>query len=140
MGYSFKFMLEYGLRPNFFVDAYKKSCANLKIESDDLTYIMRLFDTYGYDFTPVRIMTIHQSKGLEADMVILVPDITKTIATAEEGRSIDLDAQESERRVWYTAITRAKKHLIMLHSTGYSNYTTYTEKIIYVMCKQRGDF
>ena len=53
------------------------------------------------------LMTIHKSKGKEADTVIIVD---KATYYEREGR----EDSEEERRVWYVAITRAKKRLVIL--------------------------
>ena len=62
----------------------------------------------------VRLMTLHQAKGLEFEHVC--------ITGLEEGllphsRSIDdLYQLEEERRLFYVGITRAKKHLVITHA------------------------
>lgn len=62
----------------------------------------------------VRLMTLHQAKGLEFPVVF--------IAGLEEGvlphsRSIDDIFQlEEERRLFYVGITRARQHLILTHA------------------------
>jgi len=62
----------------------------------------------------VRLMTLHQAKGLEFDYVI--------ICGLEEGllphaRSIDDIYQlEEERRLFYVGITRARKKLYITHA------------------------
>lgn len=63
----------------------------------------------------VRIMTPHKSKGLTADMVIvsgcvegLQPAFDDGMSTSEESRSL-----EEQRRVFYVAITRTRKTLVL---------------------------
>lgn len=62
----------------------------------------------------VRLMTLHQAKGLEFTQVF--------IAGLEEGllphsRSIDdIHQLEEERRLFYVGITRAKKNLVITHA------------------------
>ena len=64
--------------------------------------------------TGVRIMTYHGSKGLEFDTVIL-PDVNENKIPS---RSAHTPAEiEEERRMFYVAITRAKKHLHILFRT-----------------------
>lgn len=131
-GYSLEQLTQFGLLPQFFTDLSQKNCSHLNISKEDFLYITKLFDTYGYEFNPVKIMTIHASKGLEADTVILVPDITKSCWESESAKAYDIEAVESERRVWYTAITRAKKRVIMLDQTDYSWYKTRNMNIVAV--------
>lgn len=56
----------------------------------------------------IRIMTIHSAKGTEEENVVLVPDMTPR---AYRTFGINPDA---EHRVWYVAVTRAKKSLWLL--------------------------
>lgn len=51
----------------------------------------------------IRVGTIHSAKGAEAETVVLLTDVSRT--TYE---NIDSDA---ELRVWYVAVTRARRHL-----------------------------
>lgn len=120
-GYSLNFMSKY-FSDLFLKDIDSRIITHLNIDTDDLKYLGKITEIYGFNFKPVKVMTIHQSKGLEADNVILVPDITKVVHEAEKGESTDDDAREAERRIWYTAITRARKNLIVLTRTDYSNY------------------
>lgn len=56
--------------------------------------------------TKIKVSTIHGAKGTEADNVVLYTDVSP--ATYEH---LDTDA---EHRVWYVAVTRAKKKLIII--------------------------
>lgn len=63
----------------------------------------------------IRLMTVHGSKGLEFDTVIL-PDCNETVFP--HGR-FQTDAEvEEERRIFYVAMTRAKENLELLYQTG----------------------
>ena len=67
----------------------------------------------------VKLMTIHTAKGLEFDNVFvygLVDQIFPSIRTIQESE----DGIEEERRLFYVAITRAKKRLFLSTSGGYS--------------------
>jgi len=58
----------------------------------------------------IKVGTIHSAKGMEAERVIIDPRITAKIEeemTTQEGL-------EAERRVWYVAVTRAKKELYVI--------------------------
>lgn len=59
----------------------------------------------------VKLMTIHQAKGLEAKIVILVDARDEVIPAKKQGMEI-----EEERRIFYVAITRAKEKLYILSS------------------------
>lgn len=81
----------------------------------------------------IRFLTVHQSKGLEADYVILLnnreaklgfpaqvkdpPLKTELVKIAEE-LSLDQISANEERRLFYVALTRAKKQVILLTVDG----------------------
>ena len=92
----------------------------------------------GVEFHPrpdlrIRFLTVHQSKGLEADYVILLnnreaklgfpahvkdpPLKTELIKIAEE-LELDQASINEERRLFYVALTRAKKQVILLTVDG----------------------
>lgn len=62
----------------------------------------------------VRVITIHQSKGLEFDHVF-VPGMVD--GKFPMWRAIEDDDTEEDRRVFYVAVTRAKKTLTLSHYT-----------------------
>ena len=59
---------------------------------------------------PVRIMTYHGSKGLEFDTVFL-PFLNS--GDVPHGRNLSTMELEEERRLFYVAVTRAKKSLYL---------------------------
>lgn len=61
----------------------------------------------------VQIMTYHASKGLEFDCVYL-PQLD--YGTVPHGRVLTLDEIEEERRMFYVALTRAKKNVYLFCS------------------------
>lgn len=63
------------------------------------------------------LMTVHGAKGLEFDKVI-IPDCNEGIFP--HGRMPDPEDVEEERRIFYVAMTRAKKSLELLYLTGSS--------------------
>ena len=60
-------------------------------------------------------MTIHAAKGLEFDTV-LIPDCNE--GTIPNGRQMEGPALEEERRIFYVAMTRAKRNLELFYLTG----------------------
>lgn len=64
---------------------------------------------------PVQLMTAHASKGLEFDSV-WIPDCNEKIYP--HGKIPDEQTCEEERRIFYVAMTRAKKSLELLYLTG----------------------
>lgn len=63
----------------------------------------------------VSLMTVHGSKGLEFDQVF-IPDCNEKIFP--HGGLTDRAACEEERRIFYVAMTRAKKSLELLYLVG----------------------
>lgn len=83
-----------------------------KIPLTTLIYASRLYKVYtekGEDLfkdAPIKIMTVHKAKGREADNVVFVTDVSRTVRqTIEEGVS------DVEAKITYVAITRAKRKL-----------------------------
>ncbi len=64
---------------------------------------------------PIQLMTVHASKGLEFDRV-WIPDCNEKVFP--HGSMPDTNACEEERRIFYVAMTRAKKNLELLYLTG----------------------
>ncbi len=65
--------------------------------------------------SPLQLLTVHGSKGLEFDCV-WIPDCNEKVFP--HGRMPDERAVEEERRIFYVAMTRAKKSLELLYLTG----------------------
>lgn len=68
----------------------------------------------------VRLMTIHQSKGLEFPYVFvagLSEGIFPSMKTLRERKG---EGEEEERRLMYVAVTRAEKELFLTESEGFS--------------------
>lgn len=97
-------------------------CTQFKLTSDSIEFQTR-------PDLKIRFLTVHQSKGLEADYVIFLnnreaklgfpahvkdpPLKTELIKIAEELR-LDQVSVNEERRLFYVALTRAKKQVILL--------------------------
>lgn len=64
---------------------------------------------------PVQLLTVHGAKGLEFDRV-WIPDCNEKVYP--HGSLPDAAAVEEERRIFYVAMTRAKKSLGLLYLTG----------------------
>lgn len=68
----------------------------------------------------VRLMTIHQAKGLEFPYVFvsgLSEGIFPSMKTLRERKG---DGEEEERRLMYVAVTRAEKELFLTESEGFN--------------------
>ncbi|WP_276947802.1 ATP-dependent helicase [Acetatifactor muris] len=67
------------------------------------------------EMNPVQLLTVHGAKGLEFDRV-WIPDCNEKIFP--HGSMPDEKTVEEERRIFYVAMTRAKKCLELLYLTG----------------------
>jgi superfamily I DNA/RNA helicase len=84
-----------------------------------LDYLVECQEKYGLSLMlnpPVQLMSIHQSKGREADTVIL--DTTLSRSAYEHL----LDDPDDEHRVWYVGASRAKEKLVILQGAGSFQY------------------
>lgn len=84
-----------------------------KLRDKNIERALRIYEQFGKQFKTVEISTIHQSKGTEADTVVIALDVVKR--TYQECRLPN--KIEEERRVWYVAMTRTKKNLVFLQQT-----------------------
>ncbi|MBQ0120516.1 MAG: ATP-binding domain-containing protein, partial [Bacteroidales bacterium] len=78
---------------------------------------------YRQDSSTVKLMTIHQAKGLEFPYIYIVALTEGLFPSHRSIRERKQKALEEERRLMYVAITRAKTRLFLTESGGYS-YTT----------------
>ena len=69
----------------------------------------------------VRMMTIHQSKGLEFPEVFVIGLTEGIFPNHRSIRERRQDGEEEERRLMYVATTRAEKMLWLCESEGYMN-------------------
>ena len=94
-------------------DVWYKAFAGLDTETENYIRSM-LANKEKISQTPrITLSTIHGAKGGEADNVLLLPDITKSAADHD-----DIDPDELHR-LFYVAVTRAKKSLHILEPKNY---------------------
>lgn len=77
----------------------------------------------GENHDKVRMMTIHQSKGLEFPEVFVVGLTEGIFPNHRSIRERRQDGEEEERRLMYVACTRAENMLWLCDSEGYNNDT-----------------
>ena len=65
----------------------------------------------------IKILTIHGSKGGEADNVVLLSELSRKSHTSL------LKNGDDERRVFYTGITRTKRNLFLVRSSNDYEYS-----------------
>jgi superfamily I DNA/RNA helicase len=79
-----------------------------KVSPANLEYFQALLDRYGEIPSPrIRLTSIHGAKGREADLVVLLGDMTR--ATFAEYQDQQHGGTEAENRVAYVGVTRASE-------------------------------
>ena len=79
------------------------------------------------------LMTVHASKGLEFDHVF-IPDCNERVFPY--GSLLDKETVEEERRIFYVAMTRAKKSLRLMYLTGTSQNPRQPSRFIHQLIHQ----
>lgn len=108
---------------------YEESHADEEITLETYLQDIALLTNLDYkkDTSTIKLMTIHQSKGLEFPYVFIV-GLTEGIFPSHHSiRERKRNGLEEERRLMYVATTRAEKALFLTESEGY-NHTTKSEK------------
>ena len=104
---------------------YEQNNTNEDITLDNYLQDIALFtnNDYNKDKDTIKLMTIHQSKGLEFPYVFVVGLTEGIFPSHRTIRERKRNGLEEERRLMYVAITRAEKALFLTESEGY-NYAT----------------
>jgi len=86
-------------------------------EPEKIAYVNRLISKGTLESEPlINVSTIHAVKGGEADNVIIMTDVSRGVQ-----RQLEWD-EDSEHRVFYVGITRAKKQVIVVLPSSKYNY------------------
>ena len=89
-----------------------------------MTYLQEIALYTNLDYSKsknqVKVMTIHQSKGLEFPYVFIAGLNEGIMPNKRSVRERKKKAMEEERRLMYVAVTRAQKKLFLTESEGYS--------------------
>lgn len=111
----------------FQIDRFRLAhCSKFNLTSDNIEFHPR-------PDLKIRFLTVHQSKGLEADYVIILnnrdaklgfpahvkdPPLKAELVKIVEELRLDQAPVNEERRLFYVALTRAKKQVILLTVDG----------------------
>ena len=68
----------------------------------------------------IKLMTIHQAKGLEFPYVFIIGLSEGTFPNMRTIREYKKNGEEEERRLMYVAVTRAEKALFLTESEGFN--------------------
>ena len=106
-------------------DSWMNAFNRLSIsERKYIAYILPHYRKYGkqlFDHAPIRFMTIHTAKGTEEDNVVVLTNVPKMISDT-------FNDSDDEAKVFYVAVTRAKKNLYILEErTKNETYKKYIE-------------
>lgn len=97
-------------RHRFLLADYKKLLKKKEIDYDSISKV-------AFSSSSVFLGTIHRSKGLEAENVILDLRVSNKVENLSKGKEV-----ESERRVLYVGLTRAKERLFLINHGHTKSY------------------
>lgn len=102
----------------YYEDSHKEDDYDLNTYLQDIALFTNA--DYNKDSHRVRLMTVHQSKGLEFKYVFVVGLSEGVFPSHRSIRKGKKRAEEEERRLMYVALTRAEKALFLTESEGYN--------------------
>ena len=104
------------------IKLYEKANENEEIDIFHYLQDVSLYTNMDYkdDEDTVKLMTIHQAKGLEFPFVFIVGTNEGVFPSFRSIREKGKAALEEERRLMYVAITRAEKQCYITESEGFS--------------------
>lgn len=108
---------------------YEEINVNEEVSLEKYLQDIALFtnNDYNKNTETVKLMTVHQSKGLEFPYVFIIGLTEGIFPSHRTIRERKINGLEEERRLMYVAITRAEKALFLTESEGY-NYATRSDK------------
>lgn len=100
---------------------YESANANEDISLDTFLQDIALYTNADMDTNvdAIKLMTIHQSKGLEFPFVFIICLFDGGLPSFRTIREFRREGMEEERRLMYVAITRAENALFLTESEGY---------------------
>ena len=104
---------------------YEESHDGLEISLSDYLQDIALYSNADYrkESDTVKMMTIHQAKGLEFPHVFITGLSEGIFPSMRTIREYKKNGEEEERRLMYVAVTRAEKGLYLTESEGYNQST-----------------
>ncbi|MBK2356831.1 ATP-dependent helicase [Francisella hispaniensis] len=106
--------------------SFAKGKKNTLIEFIELLYELYIRSNQQNEGNPnqIQIMSMHRAKGLEWDYVV-VHDATEGGFFGDKNTKVCDDVIEEERRLFYVAITRVKKHLFIVSSDDITRLSSW---------------
>ncbi|MGM9740494.1 MAG: ATP-dependent helicase [Candidatus Cryptobacteroides sp.] len=104
---------------------YEDSHEGLEISLSDYLQDIALYSNADYrkESDTVKMMTIHQAKGLEFPHVFITGLSEGIFPSMRTIREYKKNGEEEERRLMYVAVTRAENGLYLTESEGYNQST-----------------
>src|SRR5574344_688562 len=101
---------------------YEESHKDDEITLSDYLQDIALYTNADYrkDTSVIKLMTIHQAKGLEFPYVFIIGLSEGTFPNMRTIREYKKNGEEEERRLMYVAVTRAEKALFLTESEGFN--------------------
>lgn len=101
---------------------YEESHGGLEIKLSDYLQDIALYSNADFrkESAVVRLMTIHQAKGLEFPYVFVTGLSEGIFPSMRTIREFKKNGEEEERRLMYVAITRAESELFLTESEGFN--------------------
>ncbi|MDY0236513.1 MAG: ATP-dependent helicase [Gudongella sp.] len=117
----------------FYLKLIAKETTDLQSFKDRLNHLNKeLFSSTKND-SKITLSTIHSAKGLEFDSIYIIDLIDGSFPSSssiEELENLKLSLYEEERRLFYVAMTRAKKNLHLLSYTSIEDKTTEPSRFL----------
>lgn len=104
---------------------YEESHEGLELTLQDYLQDIALYTNSDFrkETRTVKLMTIHQAKGLEFPYVFVVGLSEGIFPSMRTIREYKKNGEEEERRLMYVAVTRAERALFLTESEGYNQST-----------------
>ncbi|MBQ9820061.1 MAG: UvrD-helicase domain-containing protein [Bacteroidales bacterium] len=101
---------------------YETSHGEEDVRLSDYLQDIALYTNQDYrkDTPTVKLMTVHQAKGLEFPYVFVVGLSEGVFPSMRTIREYKKNGEEEERRLMYVAVTRAQRALFLTESEGYN--------------------
>lgn len=118
---EFRFFNTEILEYNYIIDVYEK----IKKEFKSYAILFRnheqgyYYKNYFFNDKSISVLSIHESKGLEFDVVFLIGVNNDVLPSKRENTIFEL---EEERRLMFVAVTRAKKRIYISSNTRKSEF------------------
>ena len=111
------------------LEMIKSVASDFETIEEFLLFYFKKYNTNTRDYSSrIKLLTIHASKGLEADTVFIIGNDADTFPSKRS--FFTADHIEAEKRLLYVAVTRAKNHLIFTNHKNESDYVSFIKRML----------